>query len=67
MSRRGNPYDNAFAESFMKTLKRDKVSLWDYETFDDYAGDLLADGRNGYHAFYRNNGVGFRCVWDVPK
>jgi hypothetical protein len=23
MSRRGNPYDNAFAESFMKTLKKE--------------------------------------------
>lgn len=35
MSRKGNPYDNAFAESFMKTLKYDEVLLNDYETFDD--------------------------------
>ncbi len=32
MSRRGNPYDNAFAESFMKTLKYEEVYLQDYET-----------------------------------
>lgn len=35
MSRSGNPYDNAFAESFMKTLKRNEVSLWEYETMAD--------------------------------
>lgn len=33
MSRKGNPYDNAFAESFMKTLKHEEVSLWNYETY----------------------------------
>lgn len=32
MSRRGNPYDNAFAESFMKTLKYEEVYLQEYET-----------------------------------
>jgi len=35
MSRSGNPYDNAFAESFMKTLKHNEVSLWEYETMAD--------------------------------
>lgn len=35
MSRSGNPYDNAFAESFMKTLKHEEVHLWEYETFND--------------------------------
>ena len=31
MSRRGNPYDNARAESFMKTLKMEEVYLYEYE------------------------------------
>jgi transposase InsO family protein len=35
MSRTGNPYDNAFAESFMKTLKYQEVYLWEYESFTD--------------------------------
>lgn len=35
MSRKGNPYDNAFAESFIKTLKYEEVYLWEYETFDE--------------------------------
>ena len=33
MSRKGNPYDNAKAESFMKTLKTEEVSISEYETF----------------------------------
>jgi putative transposase len=35
MSRKGNPYDNAFAESFMKTLKKEEVYLNEYVTFTD--------------------------------
>jgi putative transposase len=35
MSRRGNPYDNAFAESFMKTIKTEEVYLWEYRTLED--------------------------------
>jgi hypothetical protein len=40
MGRRGNPYDNAKAESFMKTLKVEAVYLTDYETFEDVTADL---------------------------
>jgi putative transposase len=40
MSRCGNPYDNAKAESFMKTLKVEAVYLMDYETFEDVTTDL---------------------------
>ncbi len=34
------PYDNAKAESFMKTLKVEAVYLMDYETFEDVTADL---------------------------
>ena len=35
MSRKGNCYDNAFAETFFKTLKYEEVHLSNYETYED--------------------------------
>jgi len=35
MSRKGNPYDNATAESFFKTLKAEEVYLWEYRNLAD--------------------------------
>jgi putative transposase len=40
MSAKGNPYDNAKAESFFKTLKREEVYLNQYETFSDAEGQI---------------------------
>src|SRR5437016_7556726 len=44
---RGNPYDNAKAESFMKTLKVEAVYLMAYETFEDVTADLPRLHRRG--------------------
>ena len=35
MSTKDNPYDNAYVESFIKTLKQEEVYLWQYETYRD--------------------------------
>jgi transposase InsO family protein len=35
MSRAGTPYDNAKAESFMKTLKSEEVYLHEYRDLED--------------------------------
>jgi len=57
MSRKGNPYDNAYAESFIKTLKSEEVSLWEYRTMEDVqekAFPILSRmriTRNGYIPF----------------
>ena len=40
MGRRGNPYDNAKAESFMKTMKVEEVYPMAYETFEDVVENL---------------------------
>jgi putative transposase len=37
MSAKDNPYDNAYAESLIKTLKHEEAYLWQYETFSDVA------------------------------
>jgi transposase InsO family protein len=35
MSRKGNPYDNAYCESFMKTLKYEEVYRQEYRDLAD--------------------------------
>ncbi|MBU0692628.1 DDE-type integrase/transposase/recombinase, partial [bacterium] len=35
MSRKANPWDNAQAESFMATLKKEEVYLSNYDTFEE--------------------------------
>lgn len=39
-SAKGNPYDNAFLESFMKTLKQEEVYLANYQTYLDVIENL---------------------------
>jgi len=40
MSRAGNPYDNAKAESFFATLKKEEVYLSDYQTYAEACADI---------------------------
>lgn len=40
MSAKGNPYDNAKAESFFKTLKREEVYLKQYRTFAEAEANI---------------------------
>jgi len=40
MSRKGNPYDNAWAESFMRILKYEEIYLAEYETYEDVVNRL---------------------------
>jgi len=40
MSRKGNPYDNAMAESFMKTLKTEEVYINDYCTASEATNNI---------------------------
>jgi len=42
MSRRGNPYDNAQAESFFKTLKHEEVNLTEYRNLEEAAASIGA-------------------------
>ncbi len=59
MSRRGNPYDNAFAESFMKTLKYEEVYLTEYQDLADakaHIGDFLHD----YNHHRLHSALGYR-------
>ena len=41
MSRKGNVYDNAYLESFMKTLKIEEVYIKEYENFEDAYNNIM--------------------------
>jgi transposase InsO family protein len=42
MSRKGNPYDNALAESFWKTLKYEQIYRQDYRTLQEARADIAS-------------------------
>ena len=59
MSDKGNPYHNAFAESFMKTLKYEEVYLNDYETYIDVIERVSYFIEEVYNKKRLHSGIGY--------
>ena len=67
MSRKGNPYDNAFAESFIKTLKCEEVYLNEYGTFNDALTNIDRFIEEVYNSKRLHSSIGYKSPISFEK
>jgi len=60
MSRKGNPYDNAAMESFMKTLKKEEVYLNEYRTVEEARHKIGHFLEHNYNRIRLHSSLGYR-------
>ena len=60
MSRTGNPYDNAKAERFMRTLKYEEIYLYDYETLAEVRASVEHFIEAVYNRKRLHSAIGYR-------
>ncbi len=60
MSRKGNPYENATCESFIKTLKDEEVYLWEYRAIEDAAKRISHFIKDVYNEKRLHSSLGYR-------
>jgi len=59
MSRTGNPYDNAKAERFMRTLKYEEIYLNDYETLAEVLASVQHFIEDVYNRKRLHSAIGY--------
>ncbi len=71
MSRKGNPYDNAWAESFMRILKYEEIYLSEYETYEDVVNRLPRFLEEIYNRKRIHSSIGYltpeEFEWQIKK
>lgn len=67
MSRPGNPWDNAVAESFFKTLKRELVKEKGYATRDDAKQEVFKYIELYYNTRRMHSSLGYRAPSDLER
>jgi putative transposase len=60
MSRPGNPYDNAFCESFIKTLKREQIYAHKYQFIDELNAHLEEFIDQYYNRLRLHSALGYK-------
>ena len=60
MSRPANPYDNAFCESFMRTLKREEIDARSYRDLDDLRAHVQEFIERYYNRIRLHSALGYR-------
>jgi putative transposase len=60
MSRTGNPYDNAQAESFIKTLKYEEVHFFEYQNLAEARGRIGQFIEEVYNDKRLHSALGYR-------
>ena len=60
MSRPANPYDNAFCETFMRTLKREEIDARSYRDLDDLRAHVQEFIERYYNRIRLHSALGYR-------
>ena len=60
MTKKGNPYENATCESFIKTLKDEEVYLWEYRTIEDAQRRISYFIKDVYNEKRLHSSLGYR-------
>ena len=67
MSRKGNCWDNAVAESFFSSLKRERVQWYDYRTRDEARKDIVQYISMFYNSYRLHSTLDYVCPNDFEK
>ncbi len=67
MSRKGNPYDNAYAESFFKTLKVEEVYLNEYSDINEAWDNIQRFIEDVYNEKRLHSSLGYKSPVDFEK
>lgn len=67
MSSKGNPYENAFAESLIKTIKYEEVYMNEYESFKDALKNICNFIEEVYNKKRLHSSLGYRSPDDFER